>query len=723
MSAITKQSPIVRVRSRRSDGQITVEPINHTARSIADRKPFNVVSSKMVFAEQGSIWALSGLSEKSTGTGLSRQSRSPIPPLVGSKKNDSAYFSFENDSEPSPLPPAWKTELGIADDWRRADDAHRLWVVWQPEAQSRHELLESLKKGQVKCGPDIVPDAILIDGDTYCLRENYTVRDGRILLSKSVDIANVELVEMELGIALVRIEKERALLFAERPEILGRVVEDIRDDATIIASTTALFDRMRRAFERAQAPTARLEEIRDVVLQDIESVAGDRDERDFRRLLDALAKRDRLIDLFPKVVRNVPRYSSEIDDLVEAEKSKRVAEVEATIDELAAERMAEVEVVERDLAAKRKLIEEATARLEDRVLAVREVESSLDGKIESALNRLYGISPSDFQSLIGDARKNAELVETLAKTIDASNADRSEVATFDPTELLRNSEFIRSLAHEVSGEIRSDARLNGPVDETAAARTASIEMVSSKIGIGSAALASMFGFAVCGRLPLFVGPKAMEVADAFSNLVGGPNYFVQFCNPTIVSFEDLFSGSTVRKTPFASAVEVAIANPDRIIPTVLANLDLAPFGFWIDGILDRRSSRALPPNLVVSATVTGEDGQASLSALRGTVRYEAEGITRPLSTKERRDLRGWTYPRGESAADVAEILAGIDTEILTPGLRQIMGQVAKAASWAGDVEADEIASSIQTSIPWLLQVAGQTPPQDKWLITLTDGRK
>ncbi|VVT31136.1 hypothetical protein [Rhizobium sp. EC-SD404] len=723
MSAITKQSPIVRIRSRRADGQIWVEPINNAALSIADRKPFNVVSSKMILAEQGSFWALSGLSEKSALPGLSKLAGSPIPSFVGPKKSDSVYFSFENDSEPSLLPPAWKTELGIADDWRRADDAHRLWVVWRPASQSRRELLESLRRGHVRCGPDIVPDAILIGGDTYFLRENYTVRDGHIVLSKSVNEANVELVEMELGVALARIEKERALVFAERPNILGRAVEDIRDDATVIASTAALFERIKSALEGAQAPSASLEEMRGVVLKYIESVAGSHDERDLQRLLDALAKRDRLIDLFPEVVRKVPRYSREIDDLVETEKNKRVAEVQATIDELAAERMAEVVAVEDDLAAKRKLIEEASVRLEDRVLAVRELEASLDEKIESALNRLYDISSSEFRSMIGRVRTNTELVETLARSIDTSVADRSEVATFDPTDLLRNTEFIRSLALQISGEIRSDARLDCPVDETAVARTASIDMVSAKIGIGPSALASMFGFAVCGRLPLFVGPEAMEVAEAFSNLVGGPNYFVQFCNPTLVSFEDLFSGSTVRKTPFASAVEVAIANPDRIIPAVLANLDLAPFGFWIDGIQDRRSYRALPPNLVVSATVTGEDGQASLSALRGTVKHEAAGIARPLSTKDRRDLKGWTYPRGESAAKIAEILAGIDMESLTPGLRQTIGQVAKAASWAGDVDADDIALSIQASIPWLLQVAGQTPPQDKWLIKLTDGRR
>ena len=341
-----------------------------------------------------------------------------------------------------------------------------------------------------------------------------------------------------------------------------------------------------------------------------------------RRLGELLMSRPALISEFMAALRRAPDISARIEQeiarltqgTVEAKRAELTAELTASLE-------AEFANLRREGTGK---IQAELADLE--ASSLQELQDKVDHERSAALSAIE-MRKSGLEKAVAELEKTRDaLHESLhLKTaeIEALSADMgrltSEVADrkADIDRLLRMEQILQD-----AGD-RSTKTEKGPSFPLSIASPAAKPLAIGEIpnwlkasplltDAGRRGIAKLAALILSGGVPVVDGPEADDVVDVLSSMLAGGATATFDCDPTIISYEDLW------RRPGSGALTTlgqALSDAQETMKVRLCavrRVELSPSQFWIETLRRAARQRSLPKELLLCVSRAGEgDGETS----------------------------------------------------------------------------------------------------------------
>lgn len=341
-----------------------------------------------------------------------------------------------------------------------------------------------------------------------------------------------------------------------------------------------------------------------------------------RRLGELLMSRPALVSEFMAALRRAPDISARIEQEIarltkEAVEAKR-AELTA---ELAASLEAEFANLRRERTGK---IEAELADLE--ASSLQELQDKVDHERSAALSAIE-IRKSGLERAVAELEKTRDALHESHRLktdeIDALSTDMgrltSEVADrkADIDRLLRMEQILQD-----AGD-RSTKTEKGPSfplsDASPTAKPLAIGEIPNWLkasplltDAGRRGVAKLAALILSGGVPIIAGPEADDVLDVLSSMLAGGAITTFDCDPTIISYEDLW-----RRPGSGALTTLGLALSDaqetrNVRLCAVRRAELSPSQFWIETLRRAARQRSLPKEFLLCVSRAGEeDGDAS----------------------------------------------------------------------------------------------------------------
>lgn len=341
-----------------------------------------------------------------------------------------------------------------------------------------------------------------------------------------------------------------------------------------------------------------------------------------RRLGELLTSRPALVSEFMAALRRAPDISARIDqeiarlteETVEAKRAELTAELSASL-------QAEFANLRREGAGK---IQAELTDLE--ASSLQELQDKVDHERSAALSAIE-MRKSGLEKAVAELEKKRDALHESHRLktaeIDALSADMgrltSEVADrkADIDRLLRMEQILQG-----AGD-RSKKTEKGPSfslsDASPTAKRLAIGEIPNWLkssplltDAGRRGIARLAALILSGGVPIVAGPEADDVVDVLSSMLAGGATATFDCDPTIISYEDLWRrpGSGAPTTLGQALSEAQETRKVRLC--AVRRVELSPSQFWIETLRRAARQRSLPKELLMCVSRAGEaDGEAS----------------------------------------------------------------------------------------------------------------
>lgn len=350
-----------------------------------------------------------------------------------------------------------------------------------------------------------------------------------------------------------------------------------------------------------------------------------------RRLGELLTSRPMLVSEFMAALRRTPDISARIEqeiarltqEAVEAKRTELTAELTALLE-------AEFVNIRRERTSK---IEAELADLE--ASSLQELQDKVDHERSAALSAIE-MRKAGLERAVVELEKTRDALQEghrlMTDEFDALSVDlgrlTSEVADrkTDIDRLLRMEQVLQS------SDDRSTKTEKGPSfplsDASPTAKPLSIVDIPNWLkasplltDAGRRGVAKLTALILSGGVPVISGPEADDVIDVLSLMICGGATTTFDCDPTIISYEDLWRrpGSGALTTLGLALLDAQETSNIRLC--AIRRAELSPSQFWIDTLRRSAIQRLLPKEFLLCVSRAGEGDDTSSQRLL----FRAEG--------------------------------------------------------------------------------------------------
>ena len=348
-----------------------------------------------------------------------------------------------------------------------------------------------------------------------------------------------------------------------------------------------------------------------------------------RRLGELLTSRPTLVTEFMAALRRAPDISARVEQeiarlttkAVEAKRAEITAELTASLD-------AEFANVRRERTGK---LEAELADLE--ASSLQELQEKIDSERSAALSAIE-VRKSGLERAVAELEKSRDaLHESQRLKTDEIDALTADVARLTSDVADRKADIDRLLRMEQVLQDAGDrsAKIDkGPSFPLANASPAARPLPIGEIpdwlkasqllsDAGRRGVARLAALILSGGVPVIDGPEADDVLDVLSSMLAGGAMTTFDCDPTVISYEDLWRRPG---NGALTALSLALSDVQETAAVRLCAVrrsELSPSRFWIDTLRRAGKQRSLPREFLLCVTRDGdEEGEATSdpSALR-----------------------------------------------------------------------------------------------------------
>lgn len=497
---------------------------------------------------------------------------------------------------------------------------------------------------------DIQADFLGIGHDLFVRREALTLESGRFFapVHQAARFPAFALSGRHHDIIL---SGKRLRLFLEDPVVQSRPVD--------IRTKEEKDQALRELFARSAFSAQITKNDREILMKAAELVSSlasgtlDADELQIARAtISGIVDRTPVIEAIPRLLRDDPSFTEDIRASMESARREALQKVEEEF--VAPRREAEAELAETRLAladAERDL-----SLISERSRAYADATTSAKAEIKA------DIKEAVIAYLDEGKMKFAKPISSLQA--DGTNFDVDMIVD----RLLDSPESVERIATVLASEnveAKNTERQSRPCASTLAARADSLRMWADDAHVRYTDLVTAFALSMTWRIPSFFGPDRDAAAEVVCNAVGGGEYYVVHCDPTMISLADLVGREGDFFTPLRDAIEEATGNADVLVPVLFRNINYAPCQFWLQALADREDGYPLPRNLLVLSTLAQDSSRVAvpeslwdyLIPLAAT-RLSDDATSSPLPDTEAYKSMPWARGRADTGP-VSDGLVGV----------------------------------------------------------------
>jgi hypothetical protein len=340
-----------------------------------------------------------------------------------------------------------------------------------------------------------------------------------------------------------------------------------------------------------------------------------------RRLGELLTSRPALVAEFMAALRRAPDISARIEqeiarlttEAVEAKRSEITAKLTASLE-------ADFANVRRERTSK---LEAELADLE--ASSLQELQGKIDSETRAALSAIE-VRKSGLEKAVAELERTRDaLHESRRLKRDEVDALTAEVARLAADVADRKADIDRLLRME---RVLQDAGDRSKTDKgpllplakaSPTARALPIGEISDWLkssqlltDAGRRGVAKLTALILSGGVPVVDGPEADDVLDVLSSMLAGGAMTAFDCDPTVISYEDLW-----RRPGDGALTALSLALSDvqetaAVRLCVIRRLELSPSRFWIETLRRAGKQRSLPREFLLCVTRAGdEESEAS----------------------------------------------------------------------------------------------------------------
>lgn len=357
-----------------------------------------------------------------------------------------------------------------------------------------------------------------------------------------------------------------------------------------------------------------------------------------RRLADILKSRDDLLRDFLSVLRSDPE--------VKAQLAARTEELAAQ----AANARSEALVVERTASLEADLQDRRARGQTELEETLREIEATEFAAMTARLHTAREAALSDISEKKDELEQEvAALMSRRAETAAQIEADANRLgeagerlAGLEKDLAARKDEIDRIIRMETLLQERGPGRTQGAMPRVPGFRSA--DLPARQIALGELAswvetcgVLSAGGKPQCvraladllaGGLPVLSGRDVDDFVTVLAAAVGGGRHVSFDCDPTIISFDDLWvrPGSG---TPTVLGEALADCDDKKTVRVcVLRNVDRSAAHVWLETLADKlHRRRVVPDNMLVCLTLAAPPSEALAEALKRLPSVDTTGAT------------------------------------------------------------------------------------------------
>lgn len=353
-----------------------------------------------------------------------------------------------------------------------------------------------------------------------------------------------------------------------------------------------------------------------------------------RRLADILKSRDDLLNGFMNVLRSDPEVRAQLamrtEELAiqaaavrsEALVSERTAALEADLDQRREIGQKEIAATLRDLEAS------DLAAMETRLTSAEEAAlaeiSARKNELEIEVELLNERSAQVAQENAMEARRLAD-AQQLLRTLDGDIASRKD----EIDRIVRIETLLKDRENAPAEKPRVPGfRPTGQTQPIAVGELAAWVDSSSLLSkSGKVACLRVLTDLLSGGLPVLSGNEIDDFIALMSAAVGGGRHISFECDPTIITFDDLWvrPGSGA---PTVLGEALADSAGERAVRLcVLRNIDRAGAHLWVEALADKLRRRVIPDNMLICLSLAEAPSEALAVALQRLLLIDATGAT------------------------------------------------------------------------------------------------
>jgi hypothetical protein len=141
---------------------------------------------------------------------------------------------------------------------------------------------------------------------------------------------------------------------------------------------------------------------------------------------------------------------------------------------------------------------------------------------------------------------------------------------------------------------------------------------------GRSELGRFSAYLLAGGIPVLTGPEVEDFLDVAARMISGGSLVALDCDPTIITFEDLWTRPGAGPTALGMAyAETETNGPARLC--VILRADLSPAEYWIDPLALKSRRGELPKSLFVCVTVSDARSENAERVLAGRMAFSTVG--------------------------------------------------------------------------------------------------
>lgn len=673
-----------------SDSVLISDITEHADPMLADRV---VRSSLLARGGADSFWRVSGESAEPKPKSMTKRDKRTISsPLMS---GESVSFPIFDGSKPRPVPskvfglPAIEAQT----DFKSFKEVTRLTVGYRPDREVAAELIDALIDGTLKSPIKGRVDAIDL-GQGYWLRDTeFTERSGTYRFATDIKKFAVPVVTLPIETSIIP-AGANIVLFPEPPLFEHRGTRDFRAEEEVLESADAWLARISESLKSTNEDRARIAELRGLLTRYAEETVGDHQLNDLFATLTTLEQRPALVDALPEILNRNAAWSARVQAATDREVERKLNALESRFKAEALEKQAAIDAL-------------------DIVLREREAQLSRLGERE----RAYRDTLADIEERVSD-KIDSVIEKRIAEIKAEPHVDREEWLNLKgEVELIRDASKFEAEPVPTEAPVVHDVRLISPRDILPRSkRIAALRALSSALSIDEAKLLLAIALGGAGLLPVFVGSDPDVVALALARSISDEGVAI-FCDPTLVSLQDLFAPTVTRATGLSTAIETAMAHPDILVAVALCGLTKAPCEFWLPALLDGQRSGYFPQNLRLFATVSSDGIRVPLpdSLLRAIVpidigadRSRLVDLPPPLTP-----AGAWPALPAMQTEESKNLRVGLQDllEVSDRTTIAFLGKISNDCQASVDIAAIDLVPALKDCLDWLAAVRGPTSPQ------------
>jgi hypothetical protein len=198
---------------------------------------------------------------------------------------------------------------------------------------------------------------------------------------------------------------------------------------------------------------------------------------------------------------------------------------------------------------------------------------------------------------------------------------------------------------------------------------------------GKAKILRALASITAGGMPILVGDRTDDFVSILAAVIGGGRYVTFDCDPTVISFDDLWVRPGSR-SPTALGEALADCDKEGIVRfCVIRNIQRSAAHFWVETLADKLRRHEIPDNMLICLTMAG----AADAALEESIKRAP--VVDTTGSMHKGAVITFLSKRGDEAVerqlDLASLVAAPKNETIAAALKLMNSDV-----WIGASNAD-----------------------------------